>query len=437
MLWIGGVITLILLLFSFALYYFFNQSFIATWENRIYNKSLQIYEKNFNEIKYKKNFNFNHIEGYEVALLKGAKIVSKTYGIDKKDIKIFQNSTKDFLILNHGETITIYYKYKFETPFKGVLFLKRSNIDNDVEDLVEVLLFLDPALLIILLFIIYKVMNKTLRPIQEAAKTAIKTSVNYLPQAIPLPKYHDEIYELIDAFNNMVARLTEGILRIERFNSDVSHELRTPLTVMLGEIDIALRKERDITYLRQTMKRIRIELERLEVLVNSLLVLSRYNSKSIKESFEEVALEQLLLESLELHTKAINEKSLNIKISKFDIIEIYANPTLLRILFTNLIDNAIKYSYSNRQITIKLYRDDKWVYFSIQDEGIGIPSDKLNKITERFYRVDEARSRKVQGFGLGLALVEKITALHNGTLHIDSIEGKGTIVNIKLPYLFI
>ena len=280
-------------------------------------------------------------------------------------------------------------------------------------------------------------MNRTLRPIQEAAKTAIQTSVNYLPQAIPLPKYHDEIYELIDAFNNMVARLTEGILRIERFNSDVSHELRTPLTVMLGEIDIALRKERDITYLRQTMKRIRIELERLEVLVNSLLVLSRYNSKSIKESFEEVALEQLLLESLELHTKAINEKSLNIKISKFDIIEIYANPTLLRILFTNLIDNAIKYSYSNRQITIKLYRDDKWVYFSIQDEGIGIPSDKLNKITERFYRVDEARSRKVQGFGLGLALVEKITALHNGTLHIDSIEGKGTIVNIKLPYLFI
>jgi len=276
-------------------------------------------------------------------------------------------------------------------------------------------------------------MNKTLQPIQKAAKTAIKTSVNYLPQAIPLPKYHDEIYELIDAFNNMVARLTEGISRIERFNSDVSHELRTPLTVMLGEIDIALRKERNIDYLRQTMQRIRIELERLEVLVNSLLVLSRYNSKSIKESFEEVSLEQLLLETLELHTKAIKEKSLNIKISRLDIVETYANPTLMRILFTNLIDNAIKYSYPTKQIILKLYRDDKWVYFSIEDEGIGIPSDKLNKITERFYRVDEARSRKVQGFGLGLALVKKITALHRGTLHIDSIEGKGTIVNIQLP----
>jgi signal transduction histidine kinase len=436
MFWLGGSVAVILLLFSLALYYFFNQSFTTSWESRFTRQSLQIYNRDLETIIRQKRFDSRSLDGYSAALLRGERVIARSPRFDRKDLERFRRNDETFFVKDHGETLTLYYRYRFETPFRGSLLLKRDDVDDEVENLVDTLLFLDPALLILLLIVAYNVMSRILRPVRNAAKMAAQTSVDHLPRAIPRPKYDDEIRELVDAFNTMTERLTEGIERIERFNSDVSHELRTPLTVMLGEIDIALRKERDVPQLRKTLETVRGEAERLETLVNNLLTLSRYDAESIRKSFEETALDQLLLEALDLQAKPIREKRLSTQIPQLEAIETRANPALIRILFTNLLDNAVKYSPEGKSITLTLIRDREGrIRFRIADEGIGIPADKLGKITERFYRVDEARSRKIPGFGLGLALVKKIVELHGGRLYIRSREGKGTSVEIQLPAL--
>jgi signal transduction histidine kinase len=432
-LWLGGAITVILLLFSLALYYFFSQSFRATWENRLYRQALQIHDEDLPRILRRKSFDSRTLDGYAAALLRGKNLIAQSPHWQPKELKRLIHQKKSFSIVDHGETLTLYYRYPFDAPFKGVLLLKRGPVDNDLEDLVDTLLFLDPALLILILLVAYKVLDRTLRPIRLAAQTAARTSVDNLPHPIPRPKERDEIRDLVDAFNTMAERLAEGIERIERFNSDVSHELRTPLTIMLGEIDIALRKERDAAQLRHTLEIVRTEAERLERLVKNLLTLSRYDADSIRNSFEETALDQLLLEAIDLQARSIREKRLLLRIPRLEAIVTRANPTLIRSLFANLLDNAVKYSSEGKNITLELFRDrDGGIRFRITDEGVGIPADKVEKVTERFYRVDEARSRKTPGFGLGLALVKKIVELHGGTLHIRSKEGKGTTVELRL-----
>jgi len=142
-------------------------------------------------------------------------------------------------------------------------------------------------------------------------------------------------------------------------------------------------------------------------------------------------LDEILLSSIEKFTLYLKEKNIKINIKKLENIEYFGNQNLLSHLFSNLIDNAIKYSNQNSTITIKLYKKNK-VYFYIKDEGIGIPKDKIKYITKQFFRVEESRNKSIKGFGLGLSIVENAVFLHNGKLLISSTPNKGTKVLVIL-----
>lgn len=430
MFWFAGLVAPILLLFSLGLYYFFNQSFIATHKTHLSRQALQIVQQQ-GAILRSGHFDTKMLGQTAALLRQGEKILAQSTDFHSKDLRRFYKHSEDFFIKDHGEVLSLYYRYRFTQPSEGEVLLRRDGVNDEVENLTDTLLWLDPVLLLLLLIAAYNVAGKILRPIQITAKMAAQTSATHLPHPIPSPKYKDEIGELVTAFNTMVARLGEGIARIERFNSDVSHELRTPLTVIRGEIDLALRKKRDTQSLRRTLVTLQSEVSQLEALIHNLLLLSRYNTDTIRDDFEKVALDQLLLEALGHFDLSIKRKHLDIKIARISPIETRGNAILLRTLFVNLIDNAIKYTPEGKRITLSLYRGTQ-IHFQITDEGIGIAPDKLNKITERFYRADDARSRKIPGFGLGLALAKKIVELHGGTLQFDSKEGKGTRVRIVL-----
>lgn len=138
----------------------------------------------------------------------------------------------------------------------------------------------------------------------------------------------------------------------------------------------------------------------------------------------------LLLQIIENFSAKLDEKKIKLNVLKLDNIELYTNETLIRSIFANLLDNAIKYSLDGSNITIALFRKNRKTTFVIKDKGSGIPAEKLDKITDRFYRVDESRNKTIKGFGLGLSIVKNSIELLNGKLCIESELAKGTRVEV-------
>ncbi len=415
-LWFGSLVATVLLVFSLALYWSFSQSFLNREQNHLNNLAVQIYQNSvLNQGKIKLPTNVKY------SIVKNAKFLSGNNLNMPKD--------KDFFVKDNGETLTLYFRYKFFKPQKGEIIIVKSKVDDEIENLTDTLLFLDPVLLLLLLFVAYRATNKMLHPIKLIAQTAKNISVSNFPSPLPKPKYSGEIEELSSAFNTMVSRLQEEIAHIERFNSDIAHELKTPLTVINGEIDLALRGDKDKNSLKQSLTILQKQSKQLEKLVQNLLILNRYKQRDLRKKFNPTQLEEIVLEILEEKQSIIKKRHLKVLVNSLEPITINANTPLIKVLFANLIDNAIKYTPANKKIEIELFKD-KNIHFIVKDEGIGIEESKLNKITKRFYRADEARSKKIEGFGLGLSIAKDIAKLHNAKLQFSSKVNIGTIAEV-------
>ena len=138
-----------------------------------------------------------------------------------------------------------------------------------------------------------------------------------------------------------------------------------------------------------------------------------------------------MLDTISKYNFQLKEKNIKLNLKKFESITLDANSLLITTIFSNLIDNAIKYTPNDKNIYISLYKKDK-IYFIIKDEGIGISRKQLSKVVDRFYRVDESRNKKIKGFGLGLSIVKNCVELHDATIEIDSQKNIGTTVKIIL-----
>jgi signal transduction histidine kinase len=271
--------------------------------------------------------------------------------------------------------------------------------------------------------------DKILQPIHNLIQTSKNISINNFSKNIEVPQEDDEIKELVISFNEMIQRLRDGVTMLDRFNSDVSHELKTPLTVIQGEIEITLRKVREPQEYERSMQTIFNQSKQIQSIIEQLLLLTRYSKENIKESFEECQLDSLLLNAVEKYETQLDKKNIKLHIQKLDSATLQANPTLMSSLFSNLLDNAIKYSSNDRNIYISLTKNSK-IIFTIRDEGRGVAPQQLDKITQRFYRADASRNKQIQGFGLGLSIVKNSVELHNAIMKIESKINKGTSVQI-------
>jgi len=309
---------------------------------------------------------------------------------------------------------------------------KSINSMYEMAEYIEYTLWiLVPILLIILIFLVSRVIDKVLNPIKEITKTANEISISDFSSSIEEPTDNDEVREFVRSFNGMIYRLKDGVERMDRFNHDVSHELKTPLTVIKGEVEITLDRPRKSAEYIKSLQIIGEEASQIENMIKSLLFLSKYSKSNIKHSFEFCELDYILFKVLDRYKIQLKNKNINIHLKNIEKIKKKVNPVLIESIFSNLIDNAIKYSNKDKNIYISLFQKEK-IRFIIEDEGIGIPKDKIQKLTHRFYRVDESRNRKIKGFGLGLSIVKNSVELHDGTMHIESKEKKGTIVIIDL-----
>jgi len=228
------------------------------------------------------------------------------------------------------------------------------------------------------------------------------------------------------------------IRKLEKIRSDfvanVSHELKTPLTSIKGFIETLLEgalddKENN----RQFLKIIQDHAQRLDSLVNDLLILSHLESRDIlikKSDFSlKVQVDQIIL-GFKTHLK---EKNIKVENELPANLTVKADKNRIDQVFTNLIDNAVKFNKKNGFIKIYSHDIDSSIKITIEDSGMGIPQKDIPRIFERFYRVDKARSRELGGTGLGLSIVKHIVELHKGSVGVESIEGLGSKFHFVLP----
>lgn len=271
--------------------------------------------------------------------------------------------------------------------------------------------------------------NFITRPITSMIATMrdIKGSGQF--KRIPLPKQSkDELYQMGETFNNMIELLEVNYEKQGQFISNASHELKTPLTVIESYASLLKRRGKDQPELfDESIQAIHSEAIRMKDLTQQLLLLARNEQHWLLESVE-INLNEVVEEAVQSFEKAYNRE-----VELKQETEVIINNDLQRFkqLFYILMDNARK--YSEEKIIIKISKSKDQAVVAVIDHGIGIPARDLEKVFDRFYRVDKARSRKTGGFGLGLSLAQEIADAMGATITLESVEGLGTTAKISLP----
>ena len=278
----------------------------------------------------------------------------------------------------------------------------------------------------------YFLTRRAMRKVDAITVQAEHISSNNLSDRLPVFRTGDELERLTLALNRMMKRLEDAFQHINRFSADVSHELRTPLTILRGELEAAVQHDRLTPELLDLIGSALEETERLRTIVDQLLVVSRLDAGDVQMEKVPLDLGQLAASTAEQMLLLAEEKSITVRCDAQPGVEVEGDPSRLKQVVVNVLDNAIRYTGEGGSIAVSASRQNGWATLSVTDNGAGIPPDALPHVFERFYRADKARSRYSGGSGLGLAIVKAICTAHRGDVEIASTEGVGTTVTIRL-----
>lgn len=300
-------------------------------------------------------------------------------------------------------------------------------------DLKQVLLLSYPAIILTLFILTRVIAGRSIRPVEEVIASAEKITRENLDRRIPLPRNQDELYRLSATINALLERLQDAFQREKQFTSDASHELKTPLASLKGTLEVLVRKPREREHYEERILFCLKELDRMSRLIDQLLMLARYESSGIKAHMEPVDPGCHIRETIERMRSHALQKNIPISFTGPESCMVSADPAMLDMIFENILSNAIKYSPSGSTVAVTLSNSTGSVLCSIVDNGIGIPEEKLSRVFERFYRVDESRNSGTGGFGLGLAIVKKLADLQQIAVSVKSRKNQGTSVELRFP----
>ncbi len=344
------------------------------------------------------------------------------------NINSLKNLQKDMVYFDKSE---IYMLSKIKINIDDLTYVVEVATDykllnSTFENLIYILIFILPIILILSIVGGYFLIYKSFLPIENILTNLKNITALDLSKRLDTKNSNDEIDLLANEINNLLSRLENSFEKISQFSSDASHELKTPLTIIRGEIEIALRKDRNSSEYKETLNTCLEEVVVIQETINDLLFLAK--NEFTEKSLNEVYIDEVTIDSVkELKTFASNKKiSLDCEI--IEPMQIKGEANLLKIAIKNIIKNAINFSYEESKVIIKNYSQDNKKIIEVQDFGIGIHENELNKIFEKFYRTDKSRNKESGGTGLGLSICDKIIRLHNGEIKITSEENIGTIV---------
>jgi heavy metal sensor kinase len=277
--------------------------------------------------------------------------------------------------------------------------------------------------------------RRSLSPIAHITEKTRRITASNLGERLRPRGTGDELDYLIATLNGMISRLDDSFKRISQFTADASHELRTPISAMRGEAELVLSKPRPIEEYRQVLADYVHKLDFLTRMINDLILLSKFDSDKAALEMTPIKLNELLVNLWELFGVLAEQKGAEFTLGEIEEAAVLGDRTRLQQLFTNLIDNAIKFTPFGGRVEISLKKDGHFARISIRDTGIGIPKEELDRIFERFYRVDKSRVKTAGGTGLGLSICRWIAEAHQGRIEVESELGKGSCFMVLLPLL--
>ena len=344
---------------------------------------------------------------------------------------IVQDTTVMMTTWLNGEQLrTAMYR---DRNFTILVAYSLNELGDVLENLFSILLYLIPIAVALSILGGLYLAHKALAPVHDVTMRARKITAENLDQSIPLRDVDDEIGRLINTMNDMIRRLHNSFAETKQFSSDVSHELRTPLTIMRGEIELALRSEKQPDEYRSVLASTLEEILRLKSIIDNLLTLGKADHGVYDMNLEEVHLDSLIQDLYDDGEMLAEAKHIRVVLRKTEPVTIVGDKGRLRQLFLNLVDNAIKYTPDGGQVGISVERQNGTALVEVDDSGIGIPHEDLDKIFTRFYRVDKARSRDMGGTGLGLSIARWIAEIHRGTITVESEVNKGSKFSVRIP----
>ena len=314
----------------------------------------------------------------------------------------------------------------------GQIAVPTSQLSRQIAILKRILVSVAAALLLISAAGGWLLARRALAPVDAITRRARQITERDLSQRFNLDQA-DELGRLAGAFDEMIGRLDAAFTRQQRFTSDASHELRTPITVMQAEVELMLARPRSAAEYQHTLGSMGEELDHLGAIVGKLLALTRIDVDPAGLAHEPVALDRLLGDVVGGIGVIAEERAVTLDIACLDPVTLTGDPTRLRQLFSNLLDNAVTYTPDGGRVSVALEGTGAGARVRVSDTGIGIPSEHLSRIFERFYRTDAARAHNTGGTGLGLAIARAVAQAHHGDITVDSAPGMGTTFTVELP----
>ena len=305
-----------------------------------------------------------------------------------------------------------------------------TGLDNSLKQLRFTLLLLLPLVFLAAGVLGAVLASLALKPIRAIAEDIKKVTDKNLKLRVAVPKNRDEIAGLAVAFNEMIEKLEKAFALQQQFTQDISHELKTPLTIMRGEIEVALKKKRNSSEYVEILNTGREEIKKMALIVEDILMLARMEAKEINLEKKPVDLYALVSRVIKNFKVLAEAKKITLTFSGKARAVVAGDELQLQRLFSNLLDNAIKYTEKGGQVEVSYRVKNEKITFSIADTGWGIASPELKKIFDRFYRVDKARSPT--GYGLGLSIAKTIACAHGGTITVKSRLNKGSVFTVAL-----
>jgi len=309
-----------------------------------------------------------------------------------------------------------------------VFYMDNQNVDFIKENFQMIEFFISLGASFIGMLLAYYFSSKMLRPLNNLSSKMLTVSQKNLNQTIEEYGTNDEIGNLTFAFNKMIGRLNNQFSRQKAFSSNVAHELKTPLTIMKMSYQV-MDEEANIEDFKQITKINQKQVDNLVKICDDLLL---YANNEMTENKEVINLDDILKSIIGDLSLLIKEKNINIVDEIDDTIAVIGNRRLVYQLFSNLINNAIKYNYKDGSIYIVVHKYNNSIEVIIADNGMGMSPETVDKVFEPFYRENKSRSRKTGGSGLGLAIVKQIVDLHRWSISVESIKNKKTIFTIKI-----
>ena len=268
----------------------------------------------------------------------------------------------------------------------------------------------------------------------QVAILQLSETRNIQIQTAPITDHKGRLLGLVGVFHD-VTELKKFEKARSEFIANVSHELKTPITSIIGFVE-TLRDGaiNDLKKRDEFLNIIHSHSQRLDNLVNDILGLSRIEFREIEMNLGPMSVKEILDNTMALYKDKIKSKKQSIKMHiPSELPAVFSDPEMIIQVFSNLIDNAVKFTPDRGKITVEAREEDEFIQIDVTDTGIGIEEEHLPRIFERFYRVDKARSREMGGTGLGLAIVKHIVHANRGKVSVKSESGKGSTFSVFLP----